>query len=254
MKIYAIAKNTFKEVIRDRIFYSLVFFALLILGASVLLSALTIGERTKIIEDISLAGINLFGVVISIFVGIGLVSKELEKKTIYTIVSKPISRWEFLLGKYMGLAMTLLVYVALMSGCFLGALYLDTRAWGGLLMPAVLMIYFELLIVTAAALLFSTFSTPTLSATYTLAVYVIGHLTGDLKGLAGRIGNPALAKTLEALYYILPNLEDFNLKGQVVHGQSVPAGIMLMSMSYGLLYVIVILALAMIVFQRRNFK
>ncbi len=126
MKIYAIAVNTFKEAIRDKIFYSLVFFAGLIIGTSILLSMLTLGEGSKIIADISLAGINFFGVIISIFVGIGLVYKELEKKTIYTIISKPIRRSDFLLGKYLGLALTLLVYLSVMSAIFLAVLYIYT--------------------------------------------------------------------------------------------------------------------------------
>jgi len=254
MKVYSIALNTFKEVIRDKIFYSLVFFALLMLGTSVLLSTLTLGERTKIIEDISLAGVSFFGVVISIFVGIGLVYKELEKKTIYTIISKPIKRYQFLLGKYLGLALTLLVYVSVMSACILLVLYLSNGIWAGSLMPAVLMTYFEFLIITAAALLFSTFSTPTLSATYTLAIYIIGHLTGDLKGLAAKIGQPVIKKVIEILYYGLPNLENFNIKGQVVHGVSLPPGYYVMAVSYGLLYAAGILAVAVMVFQRRNFK
>ncbi len=160
MKVYAIAINTFKEVIRDKIFYSLVFFAILLLGASVLLSTLTVGEQSKIIEDLSLSGIEIFGVIIAIFVGIGLVNKELEKKTIYTIISKPIKRWQFLLGKYLGLALTLLSYVAVMTVCYMLVLlaYTDTLPWQTLI--AVLLIYVELLVVTASAILFSTFSTP----------------------------------------------------------------------------------------------
>lgn len=254
MKIYAIAINTFKEVIRDKIFYSLVFFALLLLGASVLLSTLTVGEQTKIIEDLSLSGINIFGVIIAVFVGIGLVSKELEKKTIYTIISKPIRRYEFLVGKFLGLALTLLVYIAVMSLFFLLILLAYSHVWAGSLLMAVLLIYMELLVVTAAAVLFSTFSTPTLSATYTLAIYVIGHLTGDLKGLAAKTGETAAKTVLEIAYYVLPNLENFNIKGRVVHAVPVSWEYMCMACLYGLLYVAGLMMLSVIVFQRRNFK
>jgi len=253
MKVHAIAVNTFKEVIRDKIFYSLVFFALLILGASVLLSTLTLGEQSKIIEDLSLAGTNVFGVVIAIFVGIGLVNKELEKKTIYTIISKPIRRWQFLLGKYLGLALTLLVYTAVMAACFLLVLYVYLGVWAPALLKAVLLIYAELLVITASAILFSTFSTPTLSATYTLAIYVIGNLTTDLKDLAARTGGAAKF-LLESLYYLLPNLQNFNIKSQVVHGIPVQPGYLFMALAYGLLYVMGLLALAALVFERRNFK
>jgi ABC-type transport system involved in multi-copper enzyme maturation permease subunit len=255
MKVYAIAINTFKEVIRDKIFYSLVFFAILLLGASVLLSTLTVGERSKIIEDLSLSGIEIFGVIIAIFVGIGLVNKELEKKTIYTIISKPIKRWQFLLGKYLGLALTLLSYVAVMTVCYMLVLlaYSDASLpWQTLI--AVLLIYVELLVVTASAILFSTFSTPTLSASYALAIYVIGNMTGDLRGLAAKTGSAGASALLNFFYYFLPNLQDFNVRSETVHNIPVAPGFVLSAIAYGLMYVMAILAVSVLVFQRRNFK
>ncbi len=254
MKVYAIAINTFKEVIRDKIFYSLVFFALLLLGASMLLSTLTLGERSKIIEDLSLSSIEIFGVIISIFVGIGLVGKELEKKTIYIIISKPIKRWQFLLGKYLGLALVLLSYISVMTACYMLELkfYLNELPWQTLM--AVLLIYVELLTVTASAILFSTFSTPTLSASYALALYVIGHMTEDLRGLAAKTGQAGVKAVLNFVYYFLPNLEDFDIKAKTVHAIPVSAEYILMSVSYGLMYVMAILALSVLIFQRRNFK
>ena len=254
MKIYAIAVNTFKEVIRDKIFYSLVFFAILLLGASVLLGALTVGERSKIIEDLSLAGINIFGVIIAVFVGIGLVYKELEKKTIYTIISKPIDRYQFLLGKYLGLALTLFVYISVMSAFFLLILYFSTGMLPLKLLWAVLLIFVELLVIEAAAVLFSSFSTPILSATYTLAIYVIGHLTKDLIGLAGKAKNEGAKAVLEFLYYLLPNLENFNIKSEIVHDMPVTFPFMAMALGYGVLYTAALLALSVIIFQKRNFK
>jgi len=254
MKIYAIAVNTFKEAIRDKIFYSLVFFAGLIIGASILLSMLTLGEGSKIVADISLAGINFFGIIISIFVGIGLVYKEIEKKTIYTIISKPIRRSDFLLGKYLGLALTLLVYLSVMSAIFLAVLYIYTGSLAYKLLLSVILIYFELLIVTAAAILFSTFSTPSLSATYTLAIYVIGHLTGDLKALAGKTDIASAKFVLDAAYYVLPNLENFNIKGEVVHNIPISGFYMLQAMTYGVLYVVCLIIIAVIIFQKKNFK
>jgi ABC-type transport system involved in multi-copper enzyme maturation permease subunit len=254
MKVYAIAINTFKEVIRDKIFYSLVFFAILLLGASVLLSTLTVGEQSKIIEDLSLSGIEIFGVIIAIFVGIGLVNKELEKKTIYTIISKPIKRWQFLLGKYLGLALTLLSYVSVMTVCYMLVIlaYTNTLPWQTLV--AVLLIYVELLVVTASAILFSTFSTPTLSASYALAIYVIGNMTGDLRGLAAKTGSAGASALLNFFYYFLPNLQDFNVKSETVHNIPVTAGFVLSAITYGLMYVMAILAVSVLVFQRRNFK
>jgi ABC-type transport system involved in multi-copper enzyme maturation permease subunit len=222
----------------------------------VLLSTLTVGERSKIIEDLSLASISIFGVIIAIFVGIGLVNKELEKKTIYTIISKPIRRYEFLLGKYLGLAMTLLVYISVMSACFMLVLYLysDTGGWKPALLLSVLLTYMELLVLTAAALLFSTFSTPSLSATYTLAIYVIGHLTGDLKALAEKIDAASVKIVLDAVYYILPNLENFNIKADVVHNLPISGAYVFQAVVYGVLYSVGLIIIAVMIFQKKNFK
>lgn len=254
MKVYAITINTFKEVIRDKIFYTLVFFALLLLGASVVMSTLSVGEQVKIIADLALGSMSIFGVIIAIFVGIGLVDKEIQKKTVYTIVSKPINRYEFLLGKYLGLSLTLAVYVLVMTVFFMGELYLYSGVVGTYLLPAVLLIYMELLVITATALLFSTFSTPTLSAAYTMAVFVIGHLTADLKGLGEKAGSEATKTALDFLYYLLPNLDNFNIRSQVVHKVDVAAGYIAFSVTYGVLYVAVLITVSAVIFHNRDFK
>lgn len=255
MKIYSIALNTFKEVIRDKIFYTLVFFAVLLLGSSVLMSELSVGERVKIIEDIALGSMSIFGVIIAIFVGIGLVDKEIQKKTVYTIVSKPINRYQFLIGKYLGLCLTLAVYVLVMHMFFLVTLYFYAGMLTGLeMLPAVLLTYMELLVITATALMFSTFSTPTLSAAYTMAVFVIGHLTSDLLGLANKTGTAFTKGLLQVLYYVLPNLDNFNIRSQVVHAVDVKAGYILYAVCYGVIYVCLLLAVATTVFHNRDFK
>jgi len=256
MKVYAIAVNTFKEAIRDKIFYSLVFFALLILGASTALATLTIGEWSKIIEDLSLSAMGIFGVIISVFVGVGLVFKELEKKTIYTIISKPIKRWQFLLGKYLGLALTLLVYMAVMSIVFMIALhhYGDTEKNGIRLFSAVFLIYIELLVLTAVAIIFSTFSSPMLSAAFTLSIYVIGHLLPDIKLFTAKYTPMGLKGVMNVVYYALPNLENFNIKTLVVHNLPVSAGYIWMATAYGLLYITSLLSIAVLIFEKRNFK
>jgi len=254
MKIYSIAVNTFKEVIRDKIFYTLLFFAAMLVGTSVLLSALSFSERTKILADLALGSISIFGIIIAIFVGIGLVDKEIQKKTVYTIISKPIRRYEFLLGKYLGLCLTLLVYVAVMSVLFLAILFMYSGLLRFDLLEAVLLIYVELLVVTATAMFFSTFSTPTLSAAYALAMFVIGHLTGDLVGLAGKTDSAVAKALLETLYYVLPNLENFNIRAEVVHGNLASLGYVLSAISYGVMYVIALLSFSVLVFQKRDFK
>jgi len=254
MKIYAIALNTFKEVIRDKIFYTLLFFAVLMVGASLVLSSIGSTAGLKVLEDISLASISIFGVIISVFVGIGLVEKEIDRKTIYTIISKPISRPLFLLGKYLGLCLTLLAYTALMAVCFLVIVYLNGGGLPFQMLPAVLLAYFEFLVLIAAAMTFSTFSTPVLSAAYTIAVFVIGHLTTDLMMLAGQSKDRTVAAVLNGLYYALPNLDNFNIRSEVVHGQDITPVFIAGSMAYGVLYSAVLLAIAVIVFQKKDFK
>lgn len=253
MKIWSIAFNTFRENLRDKLLYNLVIFALLMIGSSLILMRLTLGEFHRLILDIGLGSINFFGVLIAIFIGIGLVSKEIEKKTIYTIVSKPVARFQFLLGKYLGLSFTLLINTAIMTIGLLAVLYLQDVPVHGVLFKALSMIMLEFMVITAMALLFSTFSSATLSAIFTLAVYVIGHLTPDLKAFGQKM--EGLSQTvLEGMYYVLPNLERFNLKGHVTHQLDVPVGDLVMIAAYGLAYTAFLLILASVIFQHRDFR
>lgn len=251
--IGVIALNTFRENLRDKILYNLLFFALLLIGVSVLLADLTIMEQKKIVTDMGLAAINLVGVIIAIFVGIGLVSKEIERRTVYTIMARPISRWQFILGKYLGLALTLLVNVAIMVVVYLGTLWMDQVPVSGALFQAIELIFVELLVVTALALFFSTFSSATLSAIMTLAFYVIGHLTADLKGLAQTSHSEAVKAVMTGLYYVCPNLETLNVKGQAAMGTPVSLSYQATASLYGLLYAALLIVAACVVFQRRDF-
>jgi ABC-type transport system involved in multi-copper enzyme maturation permease subunit len=253
-RITVIALNTFRETLRDKILYNLVFFGLLLIVSSILLGTLTMGERAKIIQDIGLASINLFGVLIAIFVGIGLVSKEIEKRTIYSIIAKPIPRYQFLLGKYAGLSLTLFVNVAIMAAGFFLTLLIGQAGMEPALLKAVGLIFVELLVITAVAVMFSTFTTPTLSATFTLAIYIIGHLTDDLRALADKLHSDLTKVVLDGLYYTLPNLESFNVKGPAVHGIPIDPIYLVSTVAYGVTYSAVILILACVIFQRRDFK
>ncbi len=252
MKVLAIAINTFREAVRDKVLYSLLFFAIALIGASVVLNQLAIGQQTKIITDLGLASISIFGTLIAVFVGIGLVSKEIERRTIVTIVSKPVSRGRFILGKYLGLVITLAVEVSIMSACFLAmlAIYGDGLAVRAL--AAIALIFMELSIVTAVAIFFSSFSTAFLSGLFTMAVWVIGHFTPDLR-LFGVKSGGALRLMTDFLYYVLPNLKNFNIKDQVVYGMPVSPEYMTLSILYGLVYVAALLTVATLVFERRDF-
>ena len=253
-RIMVIALNTFKENLRDKILYNLVFFGLMLIGSSILLGSLTIGEQDKITKDLGLASINAFGVLIAIFVGIGLVSREIEKRTIYSIIAKPVPRYQFLLGRYSGLALTLFVNTAIMTVGFVLVLLLASVSLDVGLMKAIGLIFLELILITAVAIMFSTFTTPTLSATFSLAIYVIGHLTGDLKALGDRLDNDLVSGVLNFLYYILPNLEYFNIKSEAVHGIPISSSYLLMTVSYGATYAAFVMVAACMIFQRRDFK
>lgn len=262
-----IAVNVFRESVRDKVLYNLVLFAVLLIAASYLIGQLTAGQDIKIIKDLGLAATSLFGLVIAIFIGIGLVFKEVERRSIYSLLAKPARREEFIIGKYLGLVLTLLVNVAVMTV----ALYavLGVMAWlaGGWWLPAwerpaadprlleaVALIFLQLMMVTAIALFFSTFSTPMLSAVLTFGLYVIGHFNADLRNFENVIESRPLAYLARALYYLLPNLAPLDIKEQVVHGQVVPWEYVLLNAAYALVYVTALLLGAVLIFSRRDFK
>jgi len=253
MKIRAIALNTFKEAIRDRILYLLFFFAAISLAFSRLLAVLTVGDRVKIIKDVGLASISVFGVLMAILIGTGLVYKEIDKKTIYTLLAKPIRRWQFLLGKFFGLALTLFVMILAMGIIFLAIVLLHTGKLDGRLLLAILFIFLELILITAVAILFSCFSTPILSSIFSLSFYLIGHLSWGLETLILRTRSGTARAAIRGLSAILPDLENFNFKTEVVHGLAVDPKFYLFSALYGLVYTIFILTLAVLIFKKRDF-
>lgn len=256
-RIFAIARNAFREAVRDRVLYNLVFFVLLLTAGAVFLGELSGGEEAKIIVDLGLTAMLVFGAFIAIFVGVGLVYKEIEKRTVYAIFAKPVGRGEFLIGKYLGLCLTLLVNVAVMGiGVSMALLYVK-RGWNPLALsiwPSILLIYCELAILTAIALLFSTFSSPTLSALLTFFMFIIGHYSADMKAFAERMGSATAKIFFAALYYLLPNLAHFNFIGPAGHGDKPPVAMVGGGILYAVIYSAVLLAAATLIFNRRNFK
>jgi len=256
-RIAAIAGNAFREAVRDRVLYNLVLFVLLLTGAAIFIGELSGGQERKIIVDLGLSAMLLFGVFIAIFVGVGLVYKEIERRTIYAIFSKPVGRGEFIVGKYLGLCLTLLVNVVLMGAGVSLALIYVSRGWDPLALsiwPAILLIYFELMILTGVALLFSSFSSPALSALLTFFVFIIGHFSSDLKNLATSLGSTAARMFFKVIYYLLPNLASYTFITPAAHGQTPTTTSIFAAVLYALLYVVVILATTTLVFSRRNFK
>jgi ABC-type transport system involved in multi-copper enzyme maturation permease subunit len=263
----AIALNVFRESVRDKVLYNLVLFAIVLMAASYLIGQLTAGQDVKIIKDLGLSATSLFGLFIAVFIGIGLVSKEVERRSVYSLLAKPIHRYQMIAGKYAGLVLTLIVNVTIMTAALYAILaYMGwgvspdiERAWDApaldpALLKAVVLILVELMIITAIALFFSTFSTPILSAAFTFGFFIVGHFSTDLRNFEQVVDSPAAAKLARGLYWVLPNLAQFDVKAQVVHAQPVPLGYMMLASAYGLIYVAVLLIAAMVIFSRRDFK
>jgi len=252
-RISAIALNTFREAIRNRILYLLLVFAVLMISFSQILSLLTVGSEEKIIKDFGLASIDVFGVLTSVFIGVGLVSREIERRTVYTLLAKPIHRFEFVLGKFGGLVITLLVNTLVMMLWFLLIVSLkgmfDPR-----LLVAVALLYLQFVLITALAVLFSCLSSPILSSVMTLALYVIGHLLWSFGLLRAKIAAPAGKAICSILYYLLPNLGNFDVKTQAVHGLPIPARTIGFAVLYLVLYGTAVLAGACAIFERRELQ
>jgi ABC-type transport system involved in multi-copper enzyme maturation permease subunit len=253
-RVRAIALNTFKEAVRDRILYAILAFAIAMIASTFVLATIGAGSGEKIIRDIGLGFISIFGTLIAIFIGIGLVYKEIDRRTIYTIISKPIHRSQFVLGKYLGLVLTLFVNVIIMTWALMGLIYIGEGFWDFRLFVASGMILLELMVITGIAICFSAFSTPTLSAIFTLSLFAIGRLLDDLRLFGEQYAGGVGRAVIQALYYLLPNLGRFNVSGEVVHGLPLAAMVTGMTVLYGLLYIATLLALTALIFQNRDFR
>ncbi len=253
-RILAIAHNTVREAIRSRVLYTLLFFAIALIGTGLLLSTLSYVERERILQDVGLGAIRLFSLMIAIFVGIGLVHKEVDRRTIFTILSKPISRSEFLVGKFLGLLATLWLQIAIMAACFAAISLLAGAPLGVAHAAALAMVGVEVAVVVAIALLFSSFTTPMLAAFFTGALCLIGHLSRDLRNLGAQSDLEGVRRVTEALYRTLPDLEAFDLSLQASHQLPIAASDLLLPLGYGAGYVALVLLAATLVFQRRDFR
>lgn len=255
-RIVHIASNTFREAVRDRVLYNLIAFALLMSGAAVLVGQISIGIERLVVVNLGLTAISLFGVVIAIFIGIGLVSKEIEKRTLYTVLSRPVQRWEFIVGKFLGLAGTLVVNTFCMAiGVFAALLYVGrgfqtADAW---IVVALYFIILQFLMVTAIALLFSSFSSPLLSAVFAFSLFVIGSFAEDLRGFAAMAQGVSRWLATGAAY-LVPNLSSLNVISSVAHQQPVTRQLIFSNSLYALVYTGMTLCGAVLIFERRNLK
>ena len=262
-----IARNVFRESVRDKVLYNLVAFAILLMAASYLIGQITAGQDVKIIKDLGLAATSVFGLFIAVFIGIGLVSKEVEKRSIYSLLAKPIQRWQLVVGKYLGLLLTLAVNISVMAvALYVVLAYMawmagpdQAKAWerpalDPQLLKALLLTFGELSLVTAIALFFSTFSTPILSAAFTFGFFLAGRFSTDLANFNQVTDSAAAAWLTRGLYFVLPNLGAFDVRSQVVHGVPVPASYLAATLGYAALYGSALVVVAALIFSRRDFK
>jgi len=251
-----IATNTFREAVRDRVLYNLIAFALLLSGAAIFISQISIDVERLVVINLGLTAVTLFGVVIAIFIGIGLVSKEIEKRTLYTVLSRPVRRWEFIVGKFLGLAGTLVVNTFFMAiGVFGALLYVAHRFArpDAMILVALYFIVLEFLILCSLALLFSSFSTPLLSAVFAASLFVIGSFADDLRGFAS-LTHGLTRWFATGAAYLVPNFSALNVISAVAHQQPVSAELILQNTLYALFYTAMALSGAVLVFERRNLK
>lgn len=252
-----VALNTFREAVRDRVLYNLVFFAILMMGAAILVGQISIGINRLVIVNLGLTAISVIGLVMAVFIGVGLIHREIEKRTLYSLLARPVRRWEFLVGKYAGLLLTLLVNTAFMAVGLAAALYYVGRPFVSSDLTVLVAIYFillELALVTAVALFFSCFSSPMLSTLFTLAIFVTGLFAADIRDFGRLTKSPTVEAVTRTLYYLVPNFHNFNLMAAAGHGDRVPLALIGQNTLYAAVYAASVLVAASAVFAWRNLK
>jgi ABC-type transport system involved in multi-copper enzyme maturation permease subunit len=252
-----VALNTFREAVRDRVLYSLVFFALLMIAAAILVGQISIGIEDTVIVTLGLSAISMIGLLIAVFIGVALVSKEIDKYTLYALLAKPVRRWEFLLGKFGGLVLTLAVNTAAMAlGLLVAMLYVkhSLERSDASVLVAVYFILLKLALVVALTLLFSCFTTPLLAILFTVGLYIVGLYVQELRDLPFDMMSRSMSSLTKWLSYVLPNFENFNVMALAAHGRAVPGALIVQNTLYALLYCTIVLTTAAAVFSRRNLK
>jgi len=255
-RIGYIAANTFREAVRDRVLYNLIAFALLLSGAAIFVGQISIEIEKLVVINLGLTAVSLFGVVIAIFIGIGLVSKEIDKRTLYTVLSRPVRRWEFIVGKFFGLSGTLVVNTFCMAiGVFAALLYVSHKFMpaDALIFVALYFIVLQFLIICALALLFSSFSSPLLSAVFSFSLFVIGSFAEDLRGFAA-MAHGITRWLATAAAYLVPNFSALNVITSVAHEHPVAGQLVLHNTLYALFYAAAALSGAVLIFEHRNLK
>ena len=253
-RIWALASNGFREVIRDRVLYLIGFFALLLIIAMRLLPEVATVTSDKMVIDFGLAAIELLGAIVAVFVGTGLINKEIEKRTVLVLITKPLSRTEFILGKHLGLSGVLAVLVFAMAVIYLLLLSVGKIDYPiGSILVANLFLFLELCLITAVALVFGVFTSSLLATMLSFGVYLMGNFSRDLVELGNLSKNSSIQAMTEGLYLVLPDLSRLNLKNEAVYGVLPSAMTLLSDGVYALLYTAILLAIAILLFSRRQF-
>ncbi|MEA5574710.1 ABC transporter permease [Calothrix sp. UHCC 0171] len=253
---FVLASNVFKEVVRDRILYIIGIYGLILVVAMRLLPDLAASTEAKMLPDFGLAAMSALGTIVAIFVGTGLVNKEIEKRTILMLISKPVSRAEFISGKFIGLSSVLAVLVAVMTGIFLGLMKIAKVSYSlESIAIASLFLLLQLCLIAAVAITLGVFTSSLLATALTFGIYLMGNISQDLLKLGNLSNNPTVEGITKVLYLVLPDLSRLDLKNQAVYGmQALPNTTALISNAgYGLLYSVMLLALAILIFSKREF-
>jgi ABC-type transport system involved in multi-copper enzyme maturation permease subunit len=252
--VFALSWNTVRELIRSKLLYNVVIFAALLLGSSLFVAQLTVGEWRRIILDQGLSAAELGGGLIAVIVGVNLVAGEVERRTIFPTLAKPVTRGTFVLGRYLGLVLVLAANALLMLLLLQILVHLAGESLDTITVQAMFLIFVELMLLAAVALLFGSFSTPMLAAGFSFAVFLIGHLVSDLRAFGQRSKSGLAQGAAQFFYRLLPDLELLNLKSVAANRLQVSAGYVATSAGYGLAYAVVLLVLSSLIFARRDLK
>jgi ABC-type transport system involved in multi-copper enzyme maturation permease subunit len=252
--IGAIAANTVRESVRSKLLYGLLFFAVLLIGGGAVVGSLSYVESERILQDVGLGAVRLFGVAIAILVGINLIHREVDRRTVYTILSKPLSRGEFLIGKFLGLTLTIWMQMAIMGAAFVAVSLLTGAPLGTPHLLFFLLTGVELALVVGIATFFSAFTTPVLAAFFTTGVWMVGHATRELRDIGARSGSGPMEQLTWLLHRALPDLESFNLASEAAHLLPVTTSDWVLPMLYGAGYLVLVLFAAVSVFERRDMR
>jgi len=256
-RVLIVARNTFREAVRDRVLYNLVFFALLMIASAVVVGQISMDIETVVMISLGLSAISLIGLLIAVFTGVGLVSKEIDKRTLHAVLAKPLRRWEFLIGKFAGLAATLAVNTAAMAAGLFLALWMvkhSVKRGDAVVLVAVYFILLKLMLVVALAMLFSCFTSPLLAILFTGGLYVAGLFVAQLRNLQVTTLSQQTQRFFAVISYILPNFGNYDVMGAAAHGRAIAGALVLHNTLYTALYCAMVLAAAAVIFSRKDLK